>query len=51
MIVVAELLENGIGKSLGTKSAIKLPWAKGFVEVWAIEYQSGRFITDVDVNP
>ena len=51
VIVVAELLENRIGKSLGTKSAIKLPWTKGFVEVWAIECQSGRFITDVDVNP
>jgi hypothetical protein len=51
VLIVAELLENRRGRSLGTKAAINLPWTKGFVEVWAIECESGRFSTDVDVNP
>lgn len=51
VLIVAELLENRTGKGLGTKSAINLPWTRGFVEVWAIECESGRFNTDADVNP
>jgi hypothetical protein len=50
VLIVAELLENRTGRSLGTKSAINLPWTKGFVEVWAIECQSGRFKKYIGIN-
>jgi hypothetical protein len=50
VLIVAELLANRKGKSLGTKAAINLPWTKGFVEVWAIECESGRFSNYLDRN-
>ena len=40
------ILSKSLGQSrvwgLGTKSAMNLPWAQGFVEVWAVEGTSGK---------
>ncbi|KAI1608845.1 hypothetical protein EDD36DRAFT_423174 [Exophiala viscosa] len=41
LIILSKLLGQLKVRSLGTKSAMNLPWAQGFVEVWAVECTSG----------